>query len=132
MEEEAHDLLVTIDREIRRRNFGAVVRLEVHPDTPQRIREFLLSKLEIEEDDLYEERGVLGASALMSVAMLSRADLHDVPFVQNLNHALAEAQDPFAVVRQGDILLPIRTTPSSRCSTSCVGRPRTRRCSRSR
>jgi polyphosphate kinase len=105
MEEEAHDLLVTIDREIRRRKFGAVVRLEVRPDTPQRIREFLLSKLEIEEDDLYEERGVLGASALMSVAMMPRADLHDVPFVQNLNHALAEAQDPFAVVRQGDILL---------------------------
>ena len=105
MEEEAHDLLVTIDREIRRRKFGAVVRLEVHPDTPQRIREFLLSKLEIEEDDLYEERGVLGASALMSVAMMPRADLHDIPFVQNLNHALAEAQDPFAVVRQGDILL---------------------------
>ena len=105
MEEEAHDLLVTIDREIRRRKFGAVVRLEVHPDTPQRIREFLLSKLEIEEDDLYEESGVLGASALMSVAMLPRADLHDTPFVQTLNHALAEAADPFAVVRQGDILL---------------------------
>ncbi|HZX42925.1 MAG TPA: polyphosphate kinase 1, partial [Myxococcaceae bacterium] len=105
MEEEAHDLLVTIDREIRRRKFGAVVRLEVHPDTPARIREFLLSKLEIEEDDLYEESGVLGASALMAVAMLPRADLHDVPFVQTLNHALAEAEDPFAVVRQGDILL---------------------------
>ncbi|HEY1418116.1 MAG TPA: polyphosphate kinase 1, partial [Myxococcaceae bacterium] len=105
MEEEAHDLLVTIDREIRRRKFGAVVRLEVHPDTPQRIREFLLSKLEIEEDDLYEESGVLGVSALMSVAGLPRADLHDTPFVQNLNHALAEATDPFAVVRQGDILL---------------------------
>ncbi|HVP61469.1 MAG TPA: polyphosphate kinase 1 [Myxococcaceae bacterium] len=105
MEEEAHDLLVTIDREIRRRKFGAVVRLEVHPDTPQRIREFLLAKLEIEEDDLYEESGALGASALIAVAMLPRADLHDVPFVQTLNHALAEAEDPFAVVRMGDILL---------------------------
>ena len=105
MEEEAHDLLLTIDREIRRRKFGAVVRLEVHPHTPQRIREFLLSKLEIEEDDLYAESRVLGASALMSVAMLPRADLHDTPFVQNLNHALAEAEDPFAVVGQGDILL---------------------------
>src|SRR5215469_9837720 len=104
-EEEGQDRLATIDREIRRRKFGAVVRLEVHPDTPQRIREFLLSKLEIEEDDLYEERGILGASALMSVAMMPRADLHDIPFVQNVNHTLAEAPDPFAVVRQGDILL---------------------------
>lgn len=105
MQEEAHDLLVTIDQQIRRRKFGAVVRLEVHPDTPQRVREFLLSKLEIEEDDLYEEPGILGAAALMSVAMLPRADLHDTPFVQNLNHALADAEDPFAVIRQGDILL---------------------------
>jgi len=105
MQEEAHDLLVTIDREIRRRKFGAVVRLEVHPDTPRRIREFLLSKLEIEEEDLYEATGVLGASALMAVASLPRPDLHDTPFVQNLNHALAEADDPFAVIRQGDILL---------------------------
>ena len=41
----------------------------------------------------------------MAVAMLPRADLHDTPFVQNLNHALADAEDPFAVIRQGDILL---------------------------
>jgi polyphosphate kinase len=105
MEEEAHDLLVTIDREIRRRKFGAVVRLEVHPDSPQRIREFLLGKLEIEEDDLYEVPGLLGASSLMSIALLSRSDLHDTPFVQNLNRELAEAADPFAIIRQGDVLL---------------------------
>jgi hypothetical protein len=37
----------------------------------------------------------------MSVAMMPRADLHDVPFVQNLNHALAEAPEPFAVVAEG-------------------------------
>lgn len=105
MEEEAHDLLVTIDREIRRRKFGAVVRLEVHPDSPQRIREFLLGKLEIEQDDLYEVPGLLGGSSLMSIALLSRSDLHDTPFVQNLNRELAEAADPFAIIKQGDVLL---------------------------
>jgi polyphosphate kinase len=105
MEEEAHDLLVTIDREIRRRKFGAVVRLEVHPDSPKRIREFLLGKLEIEEDDLYEVPGLLGAASLMSIALFSRADLHDTPFVQNLNRELAEAEDPFAIIKQGDLLL---------------------------
>jgi polyphosphate kinase len=63
LEEEAHDLLVTIDRENPAP--GSSVRWcgwRCVPETPQRIREFLLSKLEIEQDDLYEERGVLGAS----------------------------------------------------------------------
>ncbi len=32
-----------------------LVRLEVHPGTPQRIRELLLEKLEIDEEDVYEE-----------------------------------------------------------------------------
>jgi polyphosphate kinase len=105
MEEEAHDLLVTIDREIRRRKFGAVVRLEVHPDSPQRIREFLLGKLEIEQEDLYEVPGLLGAASLMSIALFPRADLHDTPFVQNLNREMAEAADPFAIIKQGDVLL---------------------------
>jgi polyphosphate kinase len=105
MEEEAHDLLVTIDREIRRRKFGAVVRLEVHPDSPQRIREFLLGKLEIEQEDLYEVPGLLGATSLMSIALFPRADLHDTPFIQNLNREMAEAADPFAIIKQGDVLL---------------------------
>ena len=55
---------------------------------------------------MYEERGVLGASALMSMAMLPRPDLRDVAVRPNLNHALAEA--PGSVrgsCAQGDVLL---------------------------
>src|SRR5450759_3901877 len=46
-EDEASDLLATIEQEVRRRRFGAVVRLEVAPKTPKRVRKLLLKQLEI-------------------------------------------------------------------------------------
>jgi polyphosphate kinase len=105
MEEEAHDLLVTIDREIRRRKFGNVVRLEVDPATPDRIRAFLLSKLEIDQEDLYETPAPLGASALFALAGLPRPELHDPPFVPAIPREFLEAEDPFAAIREGDVML---------------------------
>ena len=105
MEDEADDLLVTIDREIRRRKFGAVVRLEVDPRHPDRIRAFLLSKLEIDQDDLYETPAPLGPSALFALAGLPRPDLHDAPFIPAVPREFLEAADPFEAIRGGDILL---------------------------
>jgi polyphosphate kinase len=105
MEDEADDLLVTIDREIRRRKFGAVVRLEVDPATPDRIRAFLLSKLEIDQTDLYETPAPLGPSALFALTGLPRSELHDVPFTPAIPRELLETDDIFSVIRAGEVLL---------------------------
>ena len=67
-EDEASDLLATIEQEVRRRRFGAVVRLEVAPKTPKRVRKLLVKQLEIAEGDVYEVDGPLGAGDLMSLA----------------------------------------------------------------
>jgi polyphosphate kinase len=105
LEEEAADLLATIDREIRKRRFGAAVRLEVAPGVPERIRKLLLEKLEIDEDDAYVTSGLLGLSGLMSLAGISRPDLHDAPLVPRVPHEFSDAGDPFATIRQGDVFL---------------------------
>ena len=60
LEDEAHDLLSIVDREIRRRRFGACVRLEVAAGIPERIRRLLIEKLAIDEEDVYESSGPLG------------------------------------------------------------------------
>src|SRR5262249_28006192 len=60
LEQEADDLLSIVDREIRRRRFGAAVRLEVGPGLPEHIRDLLLTKLEIGDEDVYEYTGPLG------------------------------------------------------------------------
>ena len=105
LEDEAADLLATIDRELRKRRFGAAVRLEVSPGVPDRIRKLFMEKLEIDEEDVYETAGLLGLSGLMSLTQINRSDLHDAPLTPRVPHELSELSDPFAAIRQGDILL---------------------------
>ena len=105
LEDEAHDLLSIVDREVRQRRFGACVRLEVDVGIPERIRRLLVEKLEIDEEDVYASSVPLGLSALMSFAQLNRPELRDAPFASRVLEDLADAPDPFAVIRQRDRLL---------------------------
>ncbi len=103
--DEADDLLSVIDREIRRRRFGACVRLEVDRDIPERMRRFLMDKLEIDEIDVYTSTGLLGLRTLMSIATLPRPDLREPSFVPRVPAALADHASIFAAVSAQDILL---------------------------
>ncbi len=107
-EEEAADLLRTIEQGVRQRRFGAVVRLSVQHDMPPRIRELLLANLKLTVEDLYEVRGPLGLADLMALTRIDRPELKDPPFYPSapavLRHARSSA-DLFAAIRQQDILL---------------------------
>jgi polyphosphate kinase len=105
--QEAVDLMSLIDRELRKRRFGACVRLEVDRDIPEHIRRMLLEKLEIDPEDLYETSGLLGLSQLMPIAFLERPELRDAPFVPRLPAALAELDGSsiFSAIRADEILM---------------------------
>ncbi len=105
LEDAADDLLAAVDLSVRRRRFGAAVRLEVSPLLPSHIRQLLLEKLEIEADDLYEVDGPLGLSGLFQLASIARADLRDPPLLQRVPLAWLERADPFSVIRAGDVCL---------------------------
>ena len=105
-EDEASDLLATIEQEVRRRRFGAVVRLEVAPKTPKRIRKLLIKQLEITENEVYEVDGPLGAGDLMSLTRLDRRDLKDPAFSPAVPAIFHQPDTSiFAAIRAGDILL---------------------------
>jgi polyphosphate kinase len=105
LEDAAEDLLSAVDRGVRRRRFGAAVRLEVSPQLPPHIRTLLLEKLEIEDVDLYESQVPLGLSCLFQLASRNRAELRDAPLVQRVPLAWLEKGDPFSVIRSGDVCL---------------------------
>ena len=105
LEDEAHDLLSVVDREIRRRRFGACVRLEVDASIPEHIRRLLVEKLEIDDEDVYESGGLVGLGALMSLASLPCHELRDAPNTPRIPSALQDVEDSFAAIRAGDILL---------------------------
>jgi polyphosphate kinase len=105
LEDEAEDLLDIVDREVRRRRFGAAVRLEVAVGVPERIRALLLEKLELESSDLYECSGILGFSRLFSLTQIARRELKDPPLRQRLPPGWTETCDPFALIAAQDVLL---------------------------
>ena len=105
-EDEASDLLATIEQEVRRRRFGAVVRLEVAPKTPKRVRKLLLKQLEISDNEVYEVDGPLGAGELMWLTRLDRKELKDPPFSPAVPAVFNQPDTSiFAAIRAGDILL---------------------------
>ena len=104
-EDEAGDLLESIEQGVRSRRYGKVIRLDINPDMPTSIRNLLVKNLETWERNVYEIDGVLGMSASMELLGIDRPDLKDEPFVPNNPLDGKHAADMFAEVRSGDMLL---------------------------
>jgi polyphosphate kinase len=104
-EDEADDLLSTIEEGVRQRRFGVVTRLTVEDLMPDHMCKLLITNLKISSSDLYTVRGPLGLSSLMSLMSVDRPDLKDPPFTPLTHPALANQVNIFDAISQGDILL---------------------------
>lgn len=104
-EDEADDLLRTIEQGVRQRRFGKVVRIEVDNAMPERIRQLLMGKLEVNPDDLYVVQGPLGLADLSSLGKLDRPDLKDPPILPGVPPIFQAHENIFSAIRQQDILL---------------------------
>jgi len=109
-EDEAGDLLLAIEQELRRRRFGSTVRLEVEEAMPAPMREFLLSGIGLGADDLYEVPGMLDLTSLWQIATLEISELRDPAWTPVVPARLVPADegeqaDVFAAIRQGDLLV---------------------------
>jgi polyphosphate kinase len=105
-EEETVNLLKTIEYELRNRNRGNAVRLEVQQDCPRHIADQLLQTFKLTDDDLYQVDGPINFPRLMPViSEVNRPDLKFRPFVPALVTASAHQEDLFSQIRHKPILL---------------------------
>ncbi len=104
-EEEAEDLLSVIKEELRRRKFGAPVRLEVSPDMPKEMIEYLTTSLDLEADDVYVFDGPLNLQDLMTLFDVDRPDLKDAPFAPSTPEWFESYDSIFDAIKEGDRLL---------------------------
>lgn len=104
-EDEADDLLLTIEQEIRQRRFGSCVRLEIGEGMPERVRQTLLEKLQLDPGAVYTNHGPLGLSSLLELHGLDRPDLKDRPFAAAVPAIFSGEEDVFSIIRRQDILL---------------------------
>jgi len=104
-EEEIVNLLKAIELELRKRNRGNAVRLEVQADCPPHIAEQLLQTFSLTEDDLYRVDGPINFLRLMPViSEVDRPDLKFRPFVPAIVSP-ADHEDIFAQIRRKPILI---------------------------
>jgi polyphosphate kinase len=105
-EEEAENLLRTIEQELRRSSRGNAVRLEVEADCPKDFLELLLEFLNLTEADTYKLDGPLSMTHLGPlIANDAFANLKDRPFQPARDPALPPHADIFEVMRRQDVLL---------------------------
>ena len=105
-EEEAENLLRTIEDELRKRARGNAVRLEIEHGCPADMRRVLLDIFHLTEDDAYLVNGPLNFLHLMPLASIEAlAALRDKPYVPVVSHLLPTGCDYFKVIRERDVLL---------------------------
>jgi polyphosphate kinase len=108
IEEGADDLLEAVERELSRRRFGDVVRLEIEESMPAAMRAMLIDALDVDLRQVYAERPPLDLSGLGVLARVARPDLRYPAWQPQVPARLGGGDGPvdmFAEIRRGDILV---------------------------
>jgi len=105
-DEEAENLLRTIEQELRRSSKGDAVRLEVEADCPKDFIELLLEFYDLTDADVYKLDGPLSMTHLTPILTNDAfAKLKDKSFQPGRDPALPPHADMFDVMRRQDVLL---------------------------
>jgi polyphosphate kinase len=121
-EDEAEDLLLAIQQELRKRRFGgSVVRLQIMNTMSDFVRQTLIRGMKVTDKDVYEMPGAMALRDLMFFLSLPLPHLKDLPWTPVVpkrlqaieefseeNSALSageERKDIFSIIRQQDLLV---------------------------
>jgi polyphosphate kinase len=105
-EEESEDLLSTVQEELRRRDRGAAVRLDLAASAPDELATALVSALHLEAADVYRITGPLQLQDLGALAEVDpRPELRVEPIVPAQPPVFGEEQPIFDVLTGGEVLL---------------------------
>lgn len=105
-EDEAADLLKEIQKQLKKRQWGEVIRLEIEDKADERLRKILRKEFDVKEEDIYEIPGPIDLTFLMKLYGLDGfAGLKSKPWHPQEVPALIGQSDIFAAIQKGDILL---------------------------
>jgi polyphosphate kinase len=104
-EDEAGDLLRSMQQQLRRRRFGSAVRLEVSASMPAKMVEYLTNSLDLTPEDVYVVDGILNIPDLMQLQGLDMPALKDRSLQVSVPAPLLQGGSVFSVVKRQDVLL---------------------------
>ncbi|MDO4187833.1 MAG: RNA degradosome polyphosphate kinase [Lachnospiraceae bacterium] len=105
-EDEADDLLKEIEKQIKKRAWGQVIRLEVADDTDSKLLKYLKKELAVDDVEVYKISGPLDLTFLMKLYGLEGFDeLKSEKYIPKENPDIEQDADIFECIRKKDILL---------------------------
>ena len=105
-EEEAVDLLEEIQKQLKKRQWGEAIRLEIQAGVDKRLLKILKKELSINSQDIFDINGPLDLTFLMKMYGLRGFDHLKAPgYTPKPVPALMNEDDIFTNIRKGDILL---------------------------
>ncbi len=104
-EDEASDLLRTMQQHVQQLRFGDAVRLEVSAQMPKEMVSYLTDALELTGDDVYVVDGPFNLPDLMQLYNLDRPDLKDRPLQAATPVSLRKNENPFEAIKRQDVVL---------------------------
>mgnify|MGYP001027864714 CR=1 FL=1 len=105
-EDEAADLLKEIQKQLKKRQWGEVIRLEVEEGMDERLLKILKKEFAIKEQGIFRISGPLDLTFLMKMYGLDGFEEYKTPQYQPQPvPAMMTEEDIFTQIRRGDILL---------------------------
>lgn len=105
-EDDAADLLKEIEKQLKKRQWGEVIRLEVADSMDKRLQKKLMEQLSVDENYLYKIKGPLDLTFLMKVYGLEGFDAYRLPkFTPQPVPGLDRERGIFEQIQEHDILL---------------------------
>lgn len=105
-EDEAADLLIEIEKQLKKRQWGEAIRLEVEDNMDKRLLKTLRKELNLSEDAIFKINGPLDLTFLMKVYDIEGFDhLKEPKYTPQQPKMLDASRDLFEQIREHDILL---------------------------
>ena len=105
-EDEAEDLLKEIQKQLKKRQWGEVIRLEVEDRIDKRLLGILKEDLHIAQEDIFKINGPLDLTFLMKMyGMEGEDELRYPPYQPKRVPQIVPGEDIFEAIRKDDILL---------------------------
>lgn len=105
-EEDAQDLLKEIEKQLKKRQWGQAIRLEVEDGIEKRLLDIIKKELMIDERDIYNIPGPLDLTFLMKMYGLEGFEhLKNKPYTPQPVSEIETDDDIFEKIREQDILL---------------------------
>ncbi len=105
-EDEAADLLKEIEKQLKKRQWGQVIRLEIEAGIDKRLLKILKKELSVENEGIYEIDGPLDLTFLMKMYGLDGFEHLKTPkYTPQPVPGLAPGENIFDAIKESDILL---------------------------